>query len=157
MTPSPNQDQILTQMRAFLLAVLPDGVDVIAGQPNRVPEPKDTKFVIMSPPRFERIETNIDEYLDAKFTGSIAGATMNITYVYPNFPGEICVGSVIFGVGVVAGTKVIALGTGTGGIGTYTVSPSQTILAETLAAGVQTITQPAKPKTPTGAALVTWQ
>jgi len=41
--------------------------------------------------------------------------------------GTIAVGQVITGTGVTAGTVITALGTGTGGVGTYTVSASQTV------------------------------
>lgn len=41
--------------------------------------------------------------------------------------GTFAVGQVISGVGVTTGTRITALGTGTGGAGTYTVSASQTV------------------------------
>jgi hypothetical protein len=148
MTPNPTQANVLASLRSFLTAVLPatgvDGnpVSVVLGQINRVPEVAGTDFVIMSPLRQERIETNVDSYTDAVFTGSIAGATMTITAVDPRaFPGEIAVGSQMFGAGLAAGTKVTALGTGTGGIGTYTVTPSQTVGSEKLSCGTQQIQQ----------------
>jgi hypothetical protein len=42
------------------------------------------------------------------------------------------VGQVIAGAGVTAGTTITALGTGTGGVGTYTVSASQTVSSEAM-------------------------
>ena len=141
---APTQSNIQAALKAFLIAVLPPNTRVISGQQNRTAEPIDGDFVVMTTLRFERIETNIDSYADAKFTGSIAGATMTITAVDPDFTGQIGLGSTIFGVGVAAGTVVTALGTGTGGLGTYTVNNSQTISSETLSAGSQTIEQPAK-------------
>lgn len=141
---APNESNILQQLRTFLLAVLPDGYDVVAGGDNRVPEPSTPNFVVMSPPRYERLETNVDTFEDAVFTGSISGAAMDITAVNPNFSGQIKIGSTIFGVGVAANTKVTALGTGTGGLGTYVVNNSQTVSSETLAAGTQSITQNTK-------------
>ena len=145
--PSPNQFNVLTALRSFLLAVLPttgpDGkpVSVIAAQQNRIAEPAGTSYVIMTPIRFERIETNIDSADDSKFTGSISGATMTVTAFDPNLNGPISVGSVIFGAGVANPTTVTALGSGTGGTGTYTVSPSQTVGSETLSAGQSRIQQ----------------
>jgi hypothetical protein len=151
MTPFPTQSNVQAALRSFLVSVLPavgpDGnpVDVIAAQQNRIPEPRGTSFVIMTPMRAERIETNVDSYQDANFTGSITGTVMTITAVDPRFPnGTIRVGSAISGVGVAAGTTVAAVLTGTGQIGTYTVAPSQTISARALSAGGQQIQQAQK-------------
>lgn len=145
MTPVPTTDNILASIRSFLVAALPTDVSAVAGQPNRIPEVASPRFVVMSPPRFERIETNTDSYADAKFTGSIAGKTLTITAVDPKFPnGQIGIGSGIFGASVAAGTNVTAILTGTGQIGTYTVNNSQTIAAETISAGAKSITMPAK-------------
>lgn len=57
-------------------------------------------------------------------TGAISGTTLTVSAV--SF-GEIGIGTIINGSGVTAGTYVTALGTGTGGVGTYTVSASQTV------------------------------
>jgi hypothetical protein len=143
--PSPTTDNVLTSIRSFLVAALPSDVSVVAGQPNRIPEVASPRFVVMSPPRFERIETNTDTYADAKFTGSISGTTLTITAVDPKFPnGQISIGSTIFGAGVAAGTTVTAILTGTGQIGTYAVNNSQTVASETISAGAKSITMPAK-------------
>ncbi len=146
MTISPNQSQIQTALRNFLLSVLPSGVEIIEAQDNRVPEPRNPKFIVMTPIMFERIETNVDGYADAKFTGSIADTTMTITDVDPNFSGKIEVGSSIFGVGVAAGTVVTALGVGGngGGVGAYAISPSQRVASGTLSAGFENVQQAAK-------------
>ena len=58
------------------------------------------------------------------FTGSISGTTLTVSALTV---GTITVGAVVSGVGVTAGTTITALGTGLGGIGTYTVSASQTV------------------------------
>lgn len=149
MTPSITQSNVLAALRSFLIAVLPtvgsDGkpISVLAAQQNRVPEPSGADFVILTPVRRPRIETNIDSYADAKFTGSISGSTMTIIYVYPQFTGEIGVGSTIFGVGVASNTTVSALGPNTsGGIGTYTINPPQSVGSTTLSAGTESIEQP---------------
>jgi hypothetical protein len=136
---SLTQSQIQTALGLFLLSVLPAGVGVFEAQDNRVPEPEGTDFVIMTTIRRERLETNIDEYADVLFTGSISGTTMDVSAVSY---GEIAVGNSVFGVGVTAGTTVTELGTGTGGEGTYTISPSQTVASEQLAAGVVNVLQP---------------
>jgi hypothetical protein len=58
------------------------------------------------------------------FTGSITATTLTVTAVTT---GTLYVGAVITGTGITAGTTITALGTGTGGIGNYTVSPSQSV------------------------------
>jgi hypothetical protein len=141
---SPTQSNVQAALKSFLVAVLPPGTRVVSGQNNRVPEPMDSDYVVMTTTLIERIETNIDDYDDAKFTGSIAGTTLTISDVDPKFTGQIAIGSTIFGTGVAANTIVTALGTGTGGIGTYTVNNSQAVSSETLSAGTQSIEQPAK-------------
>lgn len=148
MTPSPTQSNVISQLRAFLTAVLPatgpDGlpVDIIQAQPNRVPEPRGSSFVLMTPLRFPRLRTNVNTYEDAAFTGSIAGATMTITAVDDRFPdGKIGVGSVVFGAGLASPTTVAAVLTGAGQVGTYSVSPPQTVGSRTLSAGAESIEQ----------------
>lgn len=60
----------------------------------------------------------------AVVTGSISATTLTVTAVSS---GTIAVGYVLSGSGITAGTYITALGTGTGGTGTYIVSVSQTI------------------------------
>lgn len=142
MTPSPTQSNVMAQLRAFLLVVLPPNTKVVAGQLNRVAEPANSNFVVMTPIRFERVETNVDGFTDAVFTGSISGDQMTISAVNPKFSGQLAIGSQVFGVGVADNTVITALGTGTGGAGTYTVNNAQTIPGgTTLSAGTQQITQ----------------
>lgn len=63
-------------------------------------------------------------------TGSISGTTLTITA----FTGDavIAPGLVVVGTGVTAGTRITALGTGTGGNGTYIVNNSQTVTSRPL-------------------------
>ena len=68
------------------------------------------------------------------FTGSISGTTLTVSSWSPLLTYAIAVGSIIYGVGVTAGTTVTALGTGTGGNGTYTVNNSQTVASEYMVA-----------------------
>jgi len=63
------------------------------------------------------------------FTGSIAGTTLTVTAVTS---GTISINTTISGTGITAGTQITALGTGTGGTGTYTVSVSQTVSSTTI-------------------------
>jgi len=60
----------------------------------------------------------------AVFTGSISTTTLTVSSV---LSGTIAVGQAIFGQGIAQNTVITALGTGTGGAGTYTVSDSQTV------------------------------
>jgi len=138
-TVTPSESAALSTLGNYFDVILPSGVPSIVGQENRVAEPPANDFVIMTPVRRKRLSTNIDTFIDAKMTGSITGATMTVSSVTY---GRLKVGSVIFGVNVANGTSVIAFGSGSGGIGTYTVSPSQTIGSETLAAGVLDALQP---------------
>ena len=68
----------------------------------------------------------------ATFTADISTTTMTVTAVAS---GVISVGQQIYGTGVSQLTKITALGTGTGGTGTYTVSTSQTVVSTTIVSG----------------------
>ena len=59
-------------------------------------------------------------------SSSISGTTLTVG---GTVTGTFQVGQTISGTGVTAGTTITALGTGTGGAGTYTVSTSQTVSA----------------------------
>lgn len=59
----------------------------------------------------------------AQFIGSVSGTTLTVTLMKS---GTIAVGQSLFGIGVTGETVITALGTGTGGTGTYTVNLSQT-------------------------------
>ena len=65
----------------------------------------------------------------ATITASIATTTLTVTAVAS---GTLYVGQTIQGAGITANTVITALGTGTGGVGTYTVSASQTVASETM-------------------------
>ena len=65
----------------------------------------------------------------AIFTGSISTTTLTVTSV---LSGTIAVGQAIFGQGMAQNTVITALGTGSGGVGTYTVSDSQTVPSTTI-------------------------
>lgn len=73
---------------------------------------------------------------EAVVTGSIAGTTLTVTAVSS---GALRVGLALSGTGVTAGTTITALGTGTGGAGTYTVSASQTVSSTSITAGKASI------------------
>ena len=65
----------------------------------------------------------------ASFTAAISGTTMTVSAVST---GALAVGQFVFGSGVAWGTIITALGTGTGGTGTYTVAVSQTVSSEAM-------------------------
>lgn len=67
----------------------------------------------------------------AAFTASRSSATLTVTAVES---GTLGIGQLITGEGVAAGTRITALGTGTGGTGTYTVSSSGTLTARSMTA-----------------------
>lgn len=60
------------------------------------------------------------------FTGYISGTTLTISTVTT---GQLAVGQLVQGAGIAANTFITALGSGTGGTGTYTVSVSQTVFS----------------------------
>ena len=66
----------------------------------------------------------------AAFTGSIAGSTLTVSSVTS---GTLAVGQYVQG--AAPGTSITALGTGTGGAGTYTVSISQTVASGLMTTG----------------------
>jgi hypothetical protein len=81
-------------------------------------------------------DSSLREYPQAlaqtSFTGSFNNSTtLNVTAIST---GSLQVGSVITGTGVATGTKITALGTGTGGVGTYTVNISQLVVQTTMTA-----------------------
>jgi hypothetical protein len=67
----------------------------------------------------------------ATVTGSISGTTLTVSAVSS---GTLAVGDFINGTGVTGGTYITALGTGSGGTGTYTVNQSQTVASTTITA-----------------------
>ncbi len=67
----------------------------------------------------------------ASITGSISGTTLTVTEATG---APLQVGSVLSGSGLAANTTITALGSGTGGLGTYTVSNSQTVASEAMTA-----------------------
>jgi hypothetical protein len=67
--------------------------------------------------------------LKATCTASITATTMTVTAMSS---GTLAVGQNVSGVNVTAGTVITALGTGVGGTGTYTVSPSQSAASNTV-------------------------
>jgi hypothetical protein len=137
----PNDFATLASLRTFILSLLPDGVEVVKGQTNRVPPPAGSNYVVMTPTLRERLSTNVDEFVDTRMIGSIAGDTLTITEVDY---GGIKLGSVILGVDVLPRTYVTSVFPGSGGTGVYKVTPVQSISGRVLAAGVLDALMPTK-------------
>ncbi len=62
----------------------------------------------------------------AAYTAAIAGTVMTVSAVAS---GTLAVGQNVVGDNVAPGTRIVSLGTGTGGTGTYNVSQTQTVLS----------------------------
>lgn len=77
----------------------------------------------------------------ASFTGTISGTTLTVSAVSA---GALAVGQLISGAGVTAGQTIASLGTGTGGIGTYILTPSGATVGvgEPMTAAVPIVTPP---------------
>jgi hypothetical protein len=69
----------------------------------------------------------------SSFTASISGTTMTVTGTVTGTALAVNMG--LGAAGVLLGTYITALGTGTGGAGTYTVSRSQVVASQTIFAG----------------------
>jgi hypothetical protein len=140
---TPNQSAIQTAIRAFLISLFPSGVEVFQAQDNRVPEPQGANFIIMTVLFRTRLATNIHTYADVQFTAAISGLNLVVSAV--KF-GTIQIGSQVFGVNVSGSPTIQSQASGTtGGVGTYLISgPSQTVASETMAAGIDIITQPTR-------------
>lgn len=137
MTPSITEDDVEIALCNFLANVtgLPSG-QVVIGQTNRVAEPLGD-FVIIWPINRQRLGTNVDLPSDTKGTGSISGTVMTISAVAIGAFGG---GNQVFGVNVAANTMIVNQLTGpAGGVGTYTITPSQAISSQTLSAGTNAI------------------
>jgi hypothetical protein len=72
------------------------------------------------------------------FVGEISATTLTVTSI--DSADRLAVGDRIYGSTVAAATYITALGTGSGGTGTYTVGVSQTVTSATLEAGADNTT-----------------
>ena len=77
----------------------------------------------------QRYTWRISNPANAAFTGSISGTTLTVT---ATSGGTITAGQALFGVGLLSETVITALGSGTGGVGTYTINLTQTVTSRSL-------------------------
>jgi hypothetical protein len=76
----------------------------------------------------------------ATVTGSTSGTTLTVSAVTS---GTLNIGDALAGTDIATGTTITAFGTGTGGAGTYTITPSQTVAAGTIVARTAVLSSPA--------------
>lgn len=136
----PTEDQVFGALGQFMGQIMPAGFTTVRGQVNRVPPPAAANYAVMWPRSRLRLGTNFDEYVDCRFVASITGTVMDVTEVsYGALADELQV----FGVDLTNPTTIIDQVSGiTGGVGVYTVSPSQTISSRVMACGVASFLQP---------------
>lgn len=78
----------------------------------------------------------IPGYTTGQFTGSQTGTTLTISSVTT---GQISVGQILTGTGIASNTVVTGFKSGSGGVGTYTVSTSATVNSTTITASNKVI------------------
>ncbi len=138
--PSLTQSAAQAAVRAFLLSILPTGVDVIEAQDNRVPEPEASDFVVMSVLGRSRLGTGYNAWADVAFHGSTSG---NVLTVSSMVTGTILLGSTLFTTTTAWAPAIVKQLTGTtGGAGTYQLSSTGAVAASLMACGNIIITQP---------------
>lgn len=94
-TISLTDSAVLTALRSFLLGILPAGTPVIKGQDNRVPEPAEADYCVMTPIMRVRLATNVDCYADdAAYANLTTNTGLDLTdqngsplFVTPRPPG----------------------------------------------------------------------
>jgi len=114
-TPSFNVSWILGGYRVAINQI--NATDLVADESYSVASIGTTDFTLIGAPS------------SAVVTGGISGTTLTVTVVSS---GSLAIGTYITGSGVTLGTYITGLGTGSGGIGTYTVSNSQTVSSTTI-------------------------
>lgn len=138
---SITESQVFTLLRAWLLSVLPAGVEVVQGQVNQVPEPASPDYVVMWPLSRPRLATNGHTFTDTVFTASIAGNLMTVSAMREG-SDPVVLQSVVYGVGVTPATILTQTGGTPGGAGTYTLDgAAQTVASETMASGLVNVVQ----------------
>ena len=171
---SLNEYQCFTALTSFLTGVLPLGTQIFKAQGNRVPEPLSADFLVMTPIRQARLETNETTYFDNIIIGSIAPSSSNFSgsitlgqAVSPS-PAVLQVTSVARGMitvgamidpdsGALPGTFITSQVSGiAGGVGSYYVNLPQTLLSATFTQsyGILTASSVTRGAVPLGALLL---
>ncbi len=122
-TIAPTQSDLQAALRGFLTRILPADLTVIGALDNRVAEPQIGNFVIVTPIRFVRQDTNLDIFQDSTFYATVDGDQMTVT----GFDhGRIELGALLTGAGVPADTLVLD-GPAEGLEGVYTLNSAISI------------------------------
>lgn len=126
-------DLTLTQLQAIngTLSIAVDGVTK-SGSPNLSSATSFSNAAIILANTL-----NIQGAEVCEFTGEISGTTLTVTAVAD---GELSVGDFVLGTGVDDGLYITALGTGTGGTGTYTLSGSDSVSSTAMTANAPGVT-----------------
>jgi hypothetical protein len=129
-TLSITEANVFKALGDFLTSVLPAGTKVVRGQQNRVPEPPDVDHVVMWPITKTRLATNVDDYTDIAFRGSISGTLLEVTDV---IQGVVAVGLYLDAHNMSQGTHI----TGQNSSTEFVVAPSQTLISSVIQAGTK--------------------
>jgi hypothetical protein len=113
----------------YLVCAVPDAGTTTFTDPDNAASKFNFIFTNDQAKNVQIIPATAADAASAVVTGSISGTTLTVTAVTS---GTLLVGHTITGTGVTAATTITALGTGTGGTGTYTVSASQTVASTTI-------------------------
>lgn len=135
LTISPTEDQVFSALQAFLASILPAGTETDQTQINRVAEPVDRDYVLMTPGRMIRLGTNTVSPQDVAFTASVSGIVMTVSAM---IVGTIVLGATLLGDDLTGAPTIDSQVSGTtGGVGVYHLSSDQgTLTSQTLASGV---------------------
>ncbi len=79
------------------------------------------------------------QFIPDSVTGSISGTTLTVTAATAT---TLRVGDALFGARILPNTTITAFGTGSGGLGTYTITPSQTAASGTIMARAAVLASP---------------
>jgi hypothetical protein len=84
--------------------------------------------------RYPALGSMAQTFSASLFTGDIPLGSTTLTVSAPVTSGTLAIGQIVTGTNILPGTVIVAFGTGTGGVGTYTVSraPSVAVVAATI-------------------------
>jgi hypothetical protein len=78
-TISLTEKQTMAALRAVLTGFLPAGIPVVRAEMNRVPEPMEGDFCVLTPILRTRLATNTDTFIDAPTATPPAGARNSLS------------------------------------------------------------------------------